>query len=81
MFITLADFDFMWGGGREHGDKSDGCERNASVYHVYHVSRTTGEERAENFKGVGVGGGVGGNSNRFRGRIYVPYIYAIAKQQ
>ena len=37
-----------------HGDKSDGCGRNASGYHVYPVSRTTGEERAECSKGGGL---------------------------
>ena len=29
------------------GDRSDGCERNASVYHVHSVGRTTGEEKEE----------------------------------
>ena len=33
------------------GHKSDGYGRNASVYHVYPVSRTTSEERAESSKG------------------------------
>ena len=58
----------MWGGGREeHGDKSEGCGRNASVYHVYPVSHTTGEGRAECSKGEGGEGGVPTAS----GRIYV----------
>ena len=30
-----------------YGGKSDGCGRNESVYHVYPVSCTTGEGRAE----------------------------------
>ena len=46
------------------GDKSDGCGRNASVYHVYPVSRTTGEERAECSNGWGCGGD--GIFNSFR---------------
>ena len=37
------------------GDKSDGCGRNASVYHVYPVSRTTSEEKA--YYSVRKGGG------------------------
>ena len=40
-----------------YGDKCDGCGRNASVYHVYPVSRTTSDKRAECSK---VGGGEGG---------------------
>ena len=35
--------------------KSDGCGRNASVYHVYPVSRTTGEERADFYVRGGLG--------------------------
>ena len=49
----------MGGGGRGTGgatqyfrgnykrDKSDGCRRNASVYHVYPISRTTSEVRVK----------------------------------
>ena len=43
------------------GDKYDGCGRHASVYHVYPVSRSTSEERAEWWKG-----GVRVISNSFR---------------
>ena len=38
-----------------YGHKSDSCGRNASVYHVYPVSRTTGEGGTECSKGVGGG--------------------------
>ena len=37
-------------------DKSDGFGRNAPVYHVYPVSRTASEERAECSRGPGGGG-------------------------
>ena len=56
-------FDFMWGGGREHGDKSDDCGRNALVYHVYPVSRRT--------EGTVEGGGGGGRIPTALGRINV----------
>ena len=36
-------------------DKSDGCARNASLYHVYPVSHATSEERAESLNGWGGG--------------------------
>ena len=44
------------------GKKSDcAVERNASVYQVYALNRTTSEERAEFSKGwLGGGGGCGG---------------------
>ena len=38
---------------RFYGDKSDGCGRSASVYHVYPVSRITGEGREGCSKGSG----------------------------
>ena len=37
------------------GDISDGFGRNAPVYHVYSVSRTTSEERVECSRGWGLG--------------------------
>ena len=37
--------------GNYKSDKSDGFGRNAQVYHVYPVSRTTSEERAEHSRG------------------------------
>ena len=37
------------------GNKSDGCGRNASVYHVSALSRITSEEIAECSKGLGGG--------------------------
>ena len=49
-----------------YGDKSDGCGRNASVYHVYPVSPTTGEGGQNVRTGEG-GGGIPSAS----GRIYV----------
>ena len=52
------------------GDKNlTAVEENASVYHVYPVSRTTGEEMAECSEG---GGRWRGNSNRFRSHMCVP---------
>ena len=39
--------------------KCDGFVRNAPVYHVYPVSRTTSEERAEFSRGWSGGGGWG----------------------
>ena len=42
------------------GDKSNGCGRNASVHHVYPVSRTTGEERGGGVFEGGGGQGEGG---------------------
>ena len=54
----------------KEGDKSDACGRNASVYHVYPVNRSTGEERGwkcskgvlglDDGAGGEEGGGVGG---------------------
>ena len=41
------------------GDKCDGFVKNALGYHVYPVSRTTNEERAELSRGCGGGGGLG----------------------
>ena len=41
-------------------DKCNGFGKNPPVYHVYPVSRTTGDGRAEIFQGVGAGGGGGG---------------------
>ena len=52
-----------------YGDKCDGCGRNASVYHVYPVSRATSEESAKSPK-PGGGGGGGGFATAF-GRIGV----------
>ena len=61
------------------GDKSDGFRRNAPVNHVYPVSRTTSEERAECSRGW-VGGGGGRKrvlnsfrSHRCRGLQYASY--------
>ena len=45
------------------GDKSDGSGRNTIVYHVYPVSHTTGEGRAECSKG---GGGRGNSQGSLR---------------
>ena len=55
--------------GRGNDDKSGGCGRNASVYHVHPVSRTTSEERAECSQGGG-GGSNSFRSHRCRGLLY-----------